>query len=97
MFTGSGQDTCQVEDSRFPLSRLGLYRLMYGNDCALYVVARDASEAFLVVPCFGWLVLSSVLGLSKLWTIAVMIFLVAPGQSIFFLLLSRRFPWFDED
>lgn len=50
-----------------------------------------------VVPCFGWLVLSSVLGLSKLWTIAVMIFLVAPGQSIFFLLLSRRFPWFDQD
>lgn len=30
------------------MSRLGLYRLMYGNDCALYVVARDASEAFLV-------------------------------------------------
>lgn len=48
MLTGSGQDTFEVEDSRFPLSQLGLYRLMYGNDCHLYVVARDASEAFQV-------------------------------------------------
>lgn len=61
------------------------------------VIVFVALALVVVVPCFGWLILSAALGLSKLWTVAVMILCVAPGQSIFFLLLSRRFPWFDEE